>query len=100
MTRTKLSVTAQALSIAVSLVGFSSAALAQQPAAPDPPHRDWRASWVTHPTAPLREPIVLHFRRELEVASAPATFIVRVSADNRFALYVNGQQSGCRRSPA
>ena len=94
MTRTKLSVTATALSIAVSLVGFSIAALAQQPAAPDAPHRDWHASWVTHPTAPLREPIVLHFRRELELASAPATYIVRVSADNRFVLYVNGKRVG------
>ena len=33
---------------------------------PDPPHRDWQASWITHPTAPLREPIVLHFRRTLD----------------------------------
>ena len=35
---------------------------AQNPVQPDPPHRDWKASWITHPTAPLREPLVLHFR--------------------------------------
>ncbi len=51
---------------------------------PDPPHREWKASWVTHPTAPLREPLVLHFRRTLKLASVPATYPVRVSADNRF----------------
>jgi hypothetical protein len=30
----------------------------------------WKASWITHPTAPLREPIVLHFRRSLQLAAA------------------------------
>jgi hypothetical protein len=49
---------------------------------------------VTHPTAPLREPLVLHFRRSLELPSVPASYIVRVSADNRFILYVNGNRVG------
>ena len=60
----------------------------------DAPHHEWKASWVTHPTAPLREPIVLRFRRTLELPSAPAKYLVRVSADNRFILYVNGQRVG------
>jgi hypothetical protein len=60
----------------------------------DGQHRDWQASWVTHPTAPLREPIVLHFRRALTLGAAPASYPVRVSADNRFVLYVNGQRVG------
>jgi hypothetical protein len=60
----------------------------------DPPHREWHASWVTHPDAPLREPVVLHFRRTLTLDAAPASYIVRVSADNRFILYVNGQRAG------
>ena len=60
----------------------------------DGPHREWRASWVTHPTAPLREPVVLHFRRALAVDSIPASYRVRVSADNRFVLYVNGERVG------
>src|SRR5580704_5879119 len=54
----------------------------------------WKASWITHPTAPLREPIVLHFRRTLQLDSKPARFIVHVSADNRFILYVNGHRVG------
>lgn len=66
----------------------------QKPAAPDPPQRMWHAFWITHPTAPLREPIVLHFRRDLNLAALPASYIVRVSADNRFILYVNGQRVG------
>ncbi len=67
---------------------------AQTAAQTDGPHRDWRASWVTHPTAPLREPLVLHFRRALSLDAVPASYPVRVSADNRFVLYVNGQRSG------
>jgi alpha-L-rhamnosidase len=54
----------------------------------------WKASWITHPTAPLREPIVLHFRRSLQLETRPARYIVHVSADNRFILYVNGQRVG------
>ncbi len=64
------------------------------PEQPDPAHRIWHAAWVTHPTAPLREPIVLHFRRSLELAAVPTSYPVRVSADNRFILYVNGRRVG------
>ena len=67
---------------------------AQNNLQPDPLHREWHASWVTHPTAPLREPQVLHFRRFLALDAVPATYPVRVSADNRFILYVNGQRIG------
>jgi len=89
----------------ISILAFTAAlcstlpqALAQAPPptqpAPDPPSRAWHAAWITHPTAPLREPIVLHFRRALTLASVPATYPVRVSADNRFILYVNGHRAG------
>jgi alpha-L-rhamnosidase len=67
---------------------------AQSDTAPDPPHREWKAGWITHPTAPLREPIVLHFRRTLTLAAVPASYVVRVSGDNRFVFYVNGQRVG------
>jgi alpha-L-rhamnosidase len=60
----------------------------------DPPQRVWKASWITHPTAALRDPIVLHFRRSLDLPAVPASYIVRVSADNRFILYVNGKRVG------
>jgi alpha-L-rhamnosidase len=61
---------------------------------PDPAPREWHAGWITHPTAPLREPLVLHFRRNVTLPSVPASYIVRVSADNRFILFVNGQRVG------
>jgi len=85
------------LSCVLALAAFVCTALpafAQTTLAPDPPQRDWHASWVTHPTAPLREPLVLHFRRSLTLDAAPSSYVVRVSADNRFILYVNGQRVG------
>jgi alpha-L-rhamnosidase len=80
--------------LAVLFLAFMPCVLHAQNDQPDPPHRDWKAAWITHPTAPLREPIVLHFRRTLTLAAVPATYIVRVSADNRFILYVNGKRVG------
>ncbi len=68
-----------------------SAALTTGVSAAEP---QWKASWITHPTAPLREPIVLHFRRSLKLETKPARYVVHVSADNRFVLYVNGHRVG------
>jgi alpha-L-rhamnosidase len=75
-------------------IAGASSTVDQATSQPDPQHRDWHAAWVTHPTAPLREPLVLHFRRVLQLASVPASYVVRVSADNRFVLFVNGSRVG------
>ena len=77
-----------------ALVFATLALQAQSSIQPDSPHREWKASWITHPTAPLREPVVLHFRRSLSLAAVPAGYPVRVSADNRFILSVNGHRVG------
>ncbi|MGA9587294.1 MAG: alpha-L-rhamnosidase C-terminal domain-containing protein [Terracidiphilus sp.] len=69
-------------------------AFAQSTLQADAPHHEWKAGWITHPTAPLREPVVLHFRRTVDLPSVPAAYTVRVSADNRFILYVNGNRVG------
>src|SRR3974377_411866 len=54
----------------------------------------WTAQWIAHPTAPLREPRVFHFRKTINLPAKPTHFIVHVSADNRFLLYVNGRRVG------
>jgi hypothetical protein len=82
------------ISMLAALTLAASAAKSQNATQPDPASRTWHASWVTHPTAPLREPLVLHFRHTLTLDAAPASYVVRVSADNRFVLYVNGQRAG------
>ena len=54
------------------------------PAATDPAD-----GWITHPEV-VHTPVVLHFRRTLELAQVPTSLPVTVTADNRFVLYVNG----------
>jgi hypothetical protein len=56
--------------------------------------QDWKAQWITHPAVALREPAVVHFRRALHLDAKPAHYVIHVSADNRFVLYVNGKRVG------
>jgi alpha-L-rhamnosidase len=60
----------------------------------DAPNRTWNAAWVTHPDITSRDPAVLHFRHELSLQQLPKSFVVRVSADNHFRLFVNGVRVG------
>jgi len=50
----------------------------------------WNASWITHPDIAAEETAVLHFQRDLVLEVVPESFVVRVSADNRYRLFVNG----------
>jgi hypothetical protein len=50
----------------------------------------WSARWITCPAAPQREYGVYHFRKEISVETVPANFVVHVTADNRYRLFVNG----------
>ncbi len=50
----------------------------------------WPASWITHPTAPACDYGVFHFRKTFDLAERPAHFVIHVSADNRYRLFVNG----------
>jgi alpha-L-rhamnosidase len=54
----------------------------------------WTAHWITCPDAPVRDAAVFHFRKLLKLEKPPAHFIVHVSADNQFLLYVNQQRVG------
>ena len=58
----------------------------------------WKAQWITSPSAPQRDAVVLHFRKVVEVPTVPEHFIVDVSADNQFILCVNQREVG--RGPA
>ena len=49
------------------------------------------ATWITHPDAAPHAFGVFHFRRTFELEDVPDAFIVHVSADNRYRLFVNGQ---------
>ncbi|MBO0931415.1 alpha-L-rhamnosidase-related protein [Fibrella aquatilis] len=51
----------------------------------------WEAKWLVHPTTSARAYGVYHFRKTISVTQKPARFMVHVSADNRYRLFVNGQ---------
>jgi len=56
--------------------------------------RHWTAQWITAAGVAERDNAVLHFRKDLELKEAPTKFVVNVSADNQFILYVNGREAG------
>ena len=54
----------------------------------------WTGHWIACPDAPVRDAAVFHFRKHLTLENVPPHFIVRVSADSQFLLYVNQQRVG------
>jgi hypothetical protein len=52
----------------------------------------WNASWIRHPEGPQREFGVFHFRKTIALDAVPQHFVIHVSGDNRYELFVNGQR--------
>ena len=77
-----------AIHLLLGLFCMTTPAAAQQP--PFSLDGIWRASWIEHPEGSARGPGVYHFRRDIVLDAVPASLVVRVSADNRFRLFVNG----------
>jgi hypothetical protein len=68
-----------------------SPALAQAPVNPRLLAARWPAQWIAAPGTPPFDYGVYHFRKSLDLPEAPGHFVVHVSADNRYRLFVNGQ---------
>lgn len=51
----------------------------------------WTAQWISHPTESAVDYGVFDFRKSFELSSVPKEFIIHISADNRYRLFVNGQ---------
>jgi alpha-L-rhamnosidase len=51
----------------------------------------WTANWISCPGVAQRAYGVYHFRKTVVLAAVPGRFIVHVSADNRYRLFVNGK---------
>lgn len=82
---------------------FFASALTAQTINPDLLKKPWTANWITGPggsinvytamqDASLKEYGVFKFRKNLQLEEKPSNFIVHVSADNRYKLFVNGHQ--------
>jgi hypothetical protein len=60
---------------------------------PDLLNKAWSAKWISVPGAPPFDYGVYHFRKTFDLPSKPARFVIHVSADNRYQLFVNGERS-------
>jgi len=86
------------ISIAMKKIVLLLAAIAciaqtySQQISPDILNKRWTAFWITAPGAPAHGYGVYHFRKTMQLAQKPAHFVVHVSADNKYKLYVNGVQ--------
>src|ERR1035438_5855593 len=69
------------ISAAAALPSFDADALSRRP---------WTANWISVPGAPPTGYGVYHFRRSFDLPNRPQHFIVHVSGDNRYQLFVNG----------
>jgi alpha-L-rhamnosidase len=53
--------------------------------------KPWSAQWITVPGESSYEYGVYLFRKRFELSEKPKSFIIHVSADNRYKLFVNGK---------
>ena len=56
-----------------------------------PLDRPWNANWIAAPNDPGNGYGVYYFRKNIDLGIKPVRFVVHVSADNRYKLYVNGK---------
>ena len=54
----------------------------------------WHAQWIAWPEVPQRDTGIFHFRKTIQLSALPGEFLVHVSADNRFLMFVNGTRIG------
>ena len=52
--------------------------------------RPWNAHWIAASNEEGREYGVYYFRKNINLAAKPSSFLIHVSADNRYKLYING----------
>jgi len=52
--------------------------------------RPWAAKWISYPDNSNTDYGVYLFRKEISINTKPEKFIIHVSADNRYKLYING----------
>ncbi len=72
------------------LAGMSAAAALPALAADSLLRRAWTAHWIAVPGASPADYGVYHFRRTFELRGHSGPFVLHVSGDNRYQLFVNG----------
>jgi hypothetical protein len=51
----------------------------------------WTAQWIAHPLESVVNYGVYNFRKNFDLKDKPGEFIIHISADNRYRLFVNGK---------
>jgi hypothetical protein len=76
----------------ILLLAFAYACLnvSSQNINPDILTKTWNANWIEAPNTKPHDYGVYHFRKSFSLNEQPKQFIIHVSADNRYKLYVNG----------
>ena len=54
----------------------------------------WKAVWIAPQNVSLKEFGVYHFRKNFELSQKPNSFLINVSGDNRYRIFVNGNYVG------
>jgi alpha-L-rhamnosidase len=71
---------------------IASICFSQANAQPDVvPLNEWNSNWIAAPNSPGTEYGVYYFRKNIMLTDKPASFIIHISADNGYKLYVNGK---------
>ena len=52
----------------------------------------WNSQWISHPDIDKTAYGLIHFRSTIELDEKPEKFIVHVSGDNRYRMYINGKE--------
>lgn len=71
------------------IVAFSQQ-VERQKIVPDLLKKQWDAKWIVAPGTSVYDYGVYHFRKSFNLTEKPSEFIIHVSADNRYKLFVNG----------
>jgi alpha-L-rhamnosidase len=75
--------------IILAMFPDKTSALFAQSVNPELLSHQWPANWIAVPGEPANGYGVYHFRKIIDIQTVPTGFVVHVSADNRYKLYVN-----------
>ncbi len=82
------------LSVAFFILFFQALSAQDVAINPDLLVKGWDAHWLSPPATSLKDYGVYHFRHDFTLPAKPGSFIIHVTADNRYRLFVNGQPVG------
>ncbi len=70
---------------------FAPAQVENPPIDPKLLKEGWSAAWIAPPETNLKDYGVYHFPKTLKLPAKPDHFVVHLTADNRYQLFVNGK---------